>query len=114
VLDSYSRQADIILERHEDEIPFGLTKEIMMRKTVDSSAKLTGQNLWETIWESMNNYVVNKMLVIWMEIQPPVNSSIPSKQVPLPRTLRTPRILSSKGIPSMLAKLFGLSSKPNC
>lgn len=74
MLDCYGRHVNIILERHEDEIPFGLTKDIMMRKTVDSTVKLTGQNIWETIWEKMNNYVVNKMLVIWMEVQP-VNKS---------------------------------------
>jgi len=63
VLDCYSRHVSKILD-------FGLTKDIMMRKTVDSSAKLTGQNIRETIWEKMNNGVVNKMLVIWMEVQP--------------------------------------------
>ena len=68
--DAYERHVGIILSMHEDEIPVGLTKEIMMQKSLSSQSILTGKQIWETIWETMNTYVTNKMLVKWMEVRP--------------------------------------------
>ena len=62
-----------ILTDHALEIPDGLTKHFMLRKSFDgksSQTLLTGRQIWETLWTSMNCYITNVMLVKWMEVRP--------------------------------------------
>lgn len=69
-IEAYQRHIPIILNENLSVIPNGLTKEMMMKKSFNSEKNLTGKQIWETNWMSLNSYVTNKMLPIWLEVRP--------------------------------------------
>jgi hypothetical protein len=69
--EAYKRHAEILIERFKDEIPFGMTAAILCQPTLDKiGTALTGKQIWESIWESLNAYIVNTMIPTWLKVGP--------------------------------------------
>lgn len=67
----YQQHASIIVSEFKNLIPVGLDANILCQaKLKQVNSQLTGKQIWETIWDSINSSMVNIIIPTWLQVGP--------------------------------------------
>ena len=77
---TYQEYAARIVQDCSHVIPGGMTADVLCQQTLSKhGSRLTGRQIWDTIWDTMNRYIVQKMLPTWKTVQQG-NDSLPIEE----------------------------------